>query len=181
MSERKYKAGFYRARGVAGSEQYGTASGGGEQISLDVDVQYEGRAVRLTTILSFNGGALPISIERLKAMGWDGSNELRGVDRQEFDVEIKYEIPPGKNEEKMVVEVKTGQRFKFKEPMSDQQKRGFMSNLSKTAQQLEQANGQPRPQQQQGDMSGANFPFGQNQQPSSQGGGSPPQQGNYKL
>lgn len=146
MSERKYQAGFYKGRGVAGSEQHGYSRDGGGQISIDVDVQISDQEVaRLTTILAFAGKGGPISIDRLKALGWDGSNELRGIDTLEPDVEIKYEIPPGKTEEVMRVEIKTagGGRFTFKKPMSEPEKRGFMANLSKQASQL--GNGQAPP------------------------------------
>lgn len=168
------KAGYYKGRGVAGSEQHGRASGGGEQISLELDVHLSDQETRrLTTILAFAGGALPYSIDRLKALGWDGSNELRGIDKNEVDVEIKYEANPQKPGEApaMKVEIKTnGGRFAFKTPMSDQEKRGFMANLSKQAAQLSQ--GQPPSQNgPPADASGTSFPHGANQ---------PPQQ-NYKL
>lgn len=135
---RKYQAGYYRGRGVAGSEQHGYANSGSEQISLDLDVQISDQeVVRLTTIMSFSGGAAEYSIERLKALGWDGSNELRGIDQNEVDVEIKYEVPPGRSEEVMRVEIKTGGgRFTFKKPMADAEKRGFMAQLSRQAAQL---------------------------------------------
>lgn len=138
MSERKYQAGFYKAHGIEGSEQQGYAEGGGEQISVELDVQLSDQEiVRLTSILSFNGKAAPISIERLKALGWDGSDVLRGINKNEVEVEIKYRIPPGKTEERMEVEIKTnGGRFSFKKPMSEPEKRGFMANLSKQAAQL---------------------------------------------
>lgn len=183
MSDRRYKAGFYRARGVAGTEQHGYAQGGGEQVSLELDVQISDQnVVRLTTILAFAGGAGPISIERLKALGWDGSNELRGIDRNEVEVEIKYEIPPGKTEEQMRVEIKTGGRFAFKKPMNDQEKRGFMAALSKQAAQLDAANGQRPPAQ--ANERGAEFPYGANAPP--QGapqsqGQAPPGQAPYRL
>lgn len=140
------KAGFYKARGVAGTEQYGYASGGGEQLSLELDVQISDQeSVRLTTILAFAGKAMQYSIERLKALGWDGSNELRGIDRNEVDVQVKYELNPQKPNEppQMRVEIKTnGGRFAFKQPMGEPEKRGFLANLAKEAKQLE-AGGPP--------------------------------------
>lgn len=168
MSERKYQAGYYRGRGVAGSEQHGYANSGGEQISVDLEVQISDQeVVRLTTILAFAGKAGAYSIERLKALGWDGSNELRGIDRNEVDVEIKYEIPPGKTDEVMRVEIKTGDgRFKFAKPMGDAEKRGFMAALSKQAAQLgggsAPTNGaRPRQPGPPGDDAGS-FPYGAN-------------------
>ncbi len=165
MSERKYQAGFYRARGVLGSEQHGTSeSSGGEQISIALDVAISDQeTARLTTILSFAGGAMAVSIERLKALGWDGSNELRGIDRNEVDVEIRYRTPPGKTEERMEVEIKTnGGRFAFKKPMSEPEKRGFMAKLSAAAKQLDAGGGQQQTQQRPPDASGTSFPHGAN-------------------
>jgi hypothetical protein len=134
------KAGYYKARGVEGTEQHGYAASGGEQISIELDVHLSDQETRrLTTILAFAGKAAPISIERLKALGWDGSNELRGIGRNEVDVEVKYESNPQKPEAgpQMRVEIKTeGGRFTFKKPMSEPEKRGFMVNLSKQAAQL---------------------------------------------
>lgn len=134
------KAGYYKARGIPGTEQHGYASGGGEQISVELDVYISDQETRrLTTILAFAGKAAPISIDRLKALGWDGSGELKGIGANEVEVEIKYETNPAKPEEgpKMKVEVKTdGGRFSFKKPMSEPEKRGFMANLSKQAAQL---------------------------------------------
>lgn len=183
MSERRYQAGFYKARGVEGSEQHGYASNGGEQIAVDLDVHISDQeTVRLATVLSFAGNAVQYSIERLKALGWDGSNELRGIGRNEVDVEIKYEIPPGKSAEVMKVEIKTNGagRFAFKKPMSDMEKRGFMSNLSNLAKQYENgtapAQAQRPPAQQQ--AGGQGYPSTWDDKP-----GAPPAQQTqpYKL
>lgn len=189
MSERRYQAGIYRGRGVEGSEQHGFAQNGGEQIAVDLYVQISDQETpRLTTVLSFAGNAVQYSIERLKALGWDGSNELRGIGRNEVDVEIKYEIPPGKNAEVMKIEIKTNGagRFAFRKPMSDMEKRGFMTNLSNLAKQYEncaapapaQAQAQRPPMQQQAQQ-GQGYPpsWDENNR------GAPPAQGTqpYKL
>lgn len=141
MTTMDIKAGYYKARGVAGTEQFGYASGGGEQISLELDVQISDQETqRLTTILPFSGKAMQYSIERLKVLGWDGSNELRGIDRNEVDVEVKYEVNPQKPEAgpQLKVEVKTtGGRFAFRQPMGEPEKRGFMSKLAQEAKRLE--------------------------------------------
>lgn len=166
----KLAAGYYKGRAVKDSAQYGYAKEGGEQISIELQLDV-GQTV--TTILSFSGGAIPYSIERLKALGWDGSNELNGIERNEVDVQIKYELKPGTNDEQMRAEIKTtGGRFSFKTPMNDQQRRGFMANLANTAKQYEQGAGQQQTQQRQPDASGTNFPHGAN---------APPQTQPYKL
>lgn len=166
MNHMDIRPGYYKARGVAGTDQFGYASGGGEQISLELDVQLSDQETRrLTTILAFAGKAQEYSIERLKALGWDGSNSLNGIDRNEVDVEVKYEANPQKPQDppQMRVEIKTnGGRFTFKKPMAEPEKRGFLSNLSKVAAQLgatTPANGSPAPR---------------NAMPPAQGGGYPP-------
>lgn len=172
--------GFFKARGIEGSAQHGYANNGSEQIAIDLKLE-NGRTV--TTILSFSGGAVPYSIERLKALGWDGSNELRGIDRNEVEVEIKYSVPPGKTEERMEVEIKTaGGRFTFKKPMSDMEKRGFMTNLSNLAKQYESGNApaqaqRPPAQQQAQQSQGYPSSWDENNR------GAPPAQGTqpYKL
>jgi len=176
MSERRYQPGYYRARAIAGAAQHGYAGTGGEQISIDLDVQIsEQQWVRLTSYLSFSGNAGPISIERLVALGWDGSNDtaMVGIDKNEVDVEIKYRTPPGKTEESMDVEIKTG-RAKMSKPMGDPEKRGFMANLAKEAARIS-AGAPPSPRPAPGpaaDASGTNFPHGAN---------APPAQQQYKL
>jgi len=131
---RRYAEGYYKARGIAGSEQFGYAKEGGEQVSVGLEVKIsEKQTVQLSTIMSFSGGAVPYSIERLKALGWTGGDTLEGIDANEVTVQLFYETPPGKSQEQLKVEIKTngGSRFSFARPMDDQQKRGFMTNLSK--------------------------------------------------
>jgi hypothetical protein len=137
MNFDEMQVGFYKARGVEGSEQFGHSNEGGEQISVELDVQVSDQeVVRCTTILAFSGKAAPISIERLKALGWDGSNELRGIGRNEVDVEVKLDTYNGKTSKKVEIKTNGGGRFSFKKPMADQEKRGFMASLSKQASQL---------------------------------------------
>jgi hypothetical protein len=136
MSE-DIKAGYYKARGIAGTEQHGHAANGSEQIALELDVALSDQETRrLTTILSFGGKAASYSIERLKALGWDGSDQLRGIDKNEVEVEIKYEEYQGKVSMRVEIKYGDGGRFAFKKPMSEPEKRGFMSALSKQAAQL---------------------------------------------
>lgn len=136
MSERIQ--GFFKARGVAGSDQHGNASTGSDQIAVDLDVRISDTETRrMTTVLSFGGKASPYSIERLVALGWDMSDAIpmRGLDTNEVDVEIRWERSPSTGEEYQRVEIKTASnRFAFKAPMTDQQKRGFMSRLAVEAQ-----------------------------------------------
>lgn len=129
MSE-KLAAGVYKGRGVEGSAQHGHSKQGTEQVAIDIDLPEAGRQV--TTFLFFSDNAAPYALERLRALGWDGSDDDRfpGISLNEVDVQIKYEMYEGK--EQMKVDIVTGGgRVVLKNTMSDQEKRGFMSRISR--------------------------------------------------
>lgn len=121
MSE--IQAGFYKGRGVVGSAQLTKAMNGGEQVELELQLAGIDRRVR--TKLSFAGKAGPISLERLRALGWKGGSDTSfpGIDTHEVDVEIRYEEWNGKQQ--MRVEIKTF----APEPMNDKEAGGFMAKL----------------------------------------------------
>lgn len=128
------QAGYYKGRGVAGSEQFGLSKSGNEQVSLELELLDLGR--RVTTILSFGGKGMGPSVERLKALGWDGNpNGLAGIDRNEVQVEIKYEEYEGKVRMRAEIKTRDG-KFSFQSPMAEQQKRGFLAELSRVAAQV---------------------------------------------
>ena len=125
MSE-KIPAGIYKARGVEGSVQYGKTANGIEQVAVDVELLDAGRTV--TTFLFFSEAAKPYSIDRLKALGWNGDAPITGIGRNEAQVRISYEEYKG--EEKMKVEVLTGGgRVSLREQLSPQEQRGFFAML----------------------------------------------------
>lgn len=159
MSEQMIPAGFYRARAVAGSEQHGTTSNGFDQVAFDVvltDGEYAG--LRLTTFLVFSDASSKYSLDRLKACGWSGGNDLGGIDRNEVTVQVKYEQYQGKQQLK--VEIQTGGgRVELKNPMSEAQKRGFYAKLNE----LDRLNGNApaqaqRPPMQQQTQQGQGYP-----------------------
>ncbi len=126
--------GQYKARGVEGSEQEG-AGAKGEQVAIDlVLVDLNGRTV--TTILHFSPDATRYSIDRLKALGWDGGDSFTGISKNEVPVLITYEEYQGKT--RMKVEI-VASRFSFKVPLSDVEKRGFRARLKQIAAQQESA------------------------------------------
>ena len=135
MSSEKIPAGTYKGRGVAGSAQMGMTSTGTDQVAIDLEIPALGRV--LTTFLFFSDGAKPYSIDRLLALGWDGSDDpsFVGIDANEVDVVVKYEDYKG--EQKMKVEILTGGGGKvtLKDQMSETQKRGFMTALKTAAKQ----------------------------------------------
>jgi hypothetical protein len=123
MGER-ISAGIYKGKGVAGSEQYGTTKNGHDQIVLDLDLTDIGE--RVSTFLVFSDAAAPYGIERLRALGWSGSDlsDLTGIDLNEVDVEVKYEDWQG--DMKMKVQILTGGgRVVLKQTMTDKDKRAF--------------------------------------------------------
>jgi len=137
MSNR-IEEGVYKGRGIEGSAQQGVTSNGTEQVALDIEIPALGRAV--TTFLYFSDNAAPYSLERLRALGWEGGDDpsFPGISKNEVDVSIKYENYQG--EDKLKVEIVTGGgRVVLKTPMSDQQRRGFMARLAK----LEKQSGVP--------------------------------------
>jgi len=121
------KAGVYKGRGIAGSEQYGISENGNDQIAIDLDLGEMGRA---STILNFSDAAAPYAVQRLRACGWKGNDltRLDGIDANEVDVQVKYEEYKG--EQKMRVEIMTGGgRVKFKQEMDDRAKRAFAARM----------------------------------------------------
>jgi hypothetical protein len=129
MSE-QIQAGTYKGRAVAGSAQYGHTSNGNEQIALDLSVPALGRT--LTTFLYFSDAAAPWSLERLKACGWAGDNvtDLAGIDKNEIDIQVKYEEWNG--QPKLRVEILTGSggKVQLADQMDDKTKRAFGARMS---------------------------------------------------
>lgn len=136
------QVGRYRGRGIQSSLQYGHSSNGGEQVAINLKLD-TGEVV--TTRLSFSGQAEPYSIERLKALGWDGSADFAGCDHSEVDVGITTEEYNGK--EQFVVQILTN-GFAFKTPMNAAQKQAFGARLAKLSTSCSQQKTQEQPKQQ---------------------------------
>jgi len=135
----RIQPGIYKGRGIAGSEQYGHTSKGNPQIAIDLATN----AGRLTTFLYFSDEAAPFSIERLRALGWEGDDlsSLVGIDRHEVDVSVKYDVYQGKQQ--MKVEILSGGRFVMQQQMDDQAKRQFGASFKALASSMRV--GAPRP------------------------------------
>lgn len=121
-------AGYYKGRVVADSAQYGVTTNGNDQIVLDIDVPKLGR--QFSTFLVFSDNGAQYEIERLRACGWAGDDilHLTGVDKNEVDVQIAYEVYNGKRQ--MKVRIATGGgRFKLEATMDDKQKRAFAARM----------------------------------------------------
>lgn len=117
--------GIYRARGIEGSDQYGTATTGTEQVSVDLELIEIGATV--TTILSFSDAATPYSSDRLRALGWEGGASFAGISKNEVNVQISYEEYDGKTRLKAEIQAS---RFSFARPMDDAQKRAFFARIT---------------------------------------------------
>lgn len=65
------------------------------------------------TFLPLTQRAIPFSIERLRALGWKGTDirDLAGIDQADVDVDVAYEDFQG--EEQLRVEILTGAGFSF--------------------------------------------------------------------
>lgn len=86
--------GKYKARAVAGSAVYGTTSAGHDQLTIEMNIPSLGRNV--FTYLYFSEKAKPYALARLKALGWDGGPGMETIDKNEVDLQIKYEMWEGK-------------------------------------------------------------------------------------
>jgi hypothetical protein len=128
---RRIPAGRYRGRGIAGSEQYGTTRNGNDQIVIDLDLLDIGE--RTSTFLVFSNDSAPYSIDRLRALGWSTNDltNLAGIDRNEVDVEVKYEMYQG--EEKMKVQILTGGGVVLKDKLDDKGKKAFAARYKDLA------------------------------------------------
>lgn len=122
--------GMYEARGIEGSEQLGTAETGTEQVVIDLELVDLKRQV--STILPFTEGAMPYSLKRLRALGWEGGDSFEGINKNVVKAVVKYETYNGKR--RMKVDIYTGQgRVVLKNTMNDQEKRGFFARLNEFA------------------------------------------------
>lgn len=127
----RIEAGIYRARALSGSAQTGHTSNGNEQIVLTLDLLDIGEQV--SAFIVFTDKSAPYSMERLRALGWKGTDltNLDGIDSNEVNVEVKYEMYQGT--EKMKVEIRTGGGVVLKDKMDDKGKRAFAAKYAALA------------------------------------------------
>jgi len=116
-------AGTYRARAVAGKEQYGQTKNGTDQVVLEMDLPDLGQTV--SVFLYFSDAAAPHSIKRLRLAGWTGDDlsNLEGLGSRECDVVVKYEDYKG--EQKMKVEIMSGGTVVLENKLDDKSKKAF--------------------------------------------------------
>lgn len=116
-------AGSYRAKAVAGSEQYGQTKNGNDQIVLTMELPDIGEQV--SVFLYFSDAAAPHSIKRLRRAGWSGDDlsNLVGLGSTECSVSIKYEDYQG--EQKMKAEIESGGTIVLETTLDDKAKKAF--------------------------------------------------------
>ena len=127
--------GYYDAMAVEGSEVYGESEGGNEQVAIELRLIDLNRTV--ISILNFSDKAAPYSLERLKALGWEGGDSLVGIGKNKVQVRAKREYwndrETGEAKTAMKYEIQSGGRFAFAKPMDEQKKRGFFAKLNDLA------------------------------------------------
>jgi hypothetical protein len=124
--------GIYKGRGVEGSEQYGEKNGNLELI-VDVVVQVPADGAKpahtrsLSTAHYMTQAAAQYVFERLRALGWEGNDirDLRGISKNEIDVQVKTEDYQGKPVTKVEI-LSGGGRFKSATPVD---KNAFAAKL----------------------------------------------------
>lgn len=148
--------GYYEAQAVGETEphvQYGTSKNGNEQIAIELKLLDLSRDV--FTVLNFSDAAAPFALERLRALGWEGGDDMRGITKNKVQVRAKwdhYTDDAGVAKRTMKFEITTGSRFSFSKPMDDQQKRGFFARLNQLANQA------PAPKNNQGGAQAGGYP-----------------------
>lgn len=113
------KAGVYRGRLVAGSEQYGESTNGNLELIVDADLEMDDGSVRrVSTPLYLSAAAAPYSIDRLRAAGWEGNDirDLTGIDKNEVDFEVRHEEYNGEMKTKVQI-MSGGGRFQSANPV----------------------------------------------------------------
>lgn len=163
MNEQRIPGGVHKGRAIAGSEQYGTSSGGHDQIVVDLSLTELGEQV--STFLIFSDASAPYSIQRLRACGWQGDDlsNLAGIDANDVDVEVRYEMYDSKQQ--MRVQILTGGgRVVLDKPLDDQGKRAFAAKFKGLAV-ASRAPASPNAK-----ASAADFPFGANEPKQKAGG-----------
>lgn len=115
--------GTYRAKAVAGSEQYGTTSNDHDQIVIDFELIDVGQKV--SVFLVFSEKAAPYSIKRLRAAGWTGDDlsNLVGLGSRECEVRVFHEDYQGQT--KMKTEIVAGGTVTLKTQLDEKGKKAF--------------------------------------------------------
>lgn len=123
-------AGIHLCHGVAGSVQEGVSSQGTDFLAIKLRLDDLGEEV--TTFLYFTEKTESWSLDRLKALGWDGKGDgnYNGIDSKQAECSVRFEQYNGK--ETMKVDIMTNSGVKVT-PMEEKAKAGFRARLQKLA------------------------------------------------
>ncbi len=114
------KTGIFRGKAVLESVQYGDTSNGHPQIAINMRMRVDdkGEMQDATTFLIFSQESAPYSFERLRRLGWEGSDltNLKGIDKNEVDVRVWQDTYDGKPQIKC--EIGTGGTVTLSKPTS---------------------------------------------------------------
>lgn len=100
------------AWGRSGGKDGGT---GNAQLGIVVNVQQPGGTKREGVVyLTFTEDAVEFSMQRLRQMGWQGTDlrDLKGIDRNYFDIDVSYERFDGEDRLRLEVLVPAKPRHK---------------------------------------------------------------------
>lgn len=125
------RLGRFKARGIIGSEQYGT-SGQNKTLTITIDLAVPALGQNVGTYLYFSPASASFSLERLQLMGWRGKDirDLTGIDANEVEIDITEEEYGGKK--RMKVEISTGGKASPGESLSkDDFAAGFNGIIAK--------------------------------------------------
>lgn len=123
------QAGFYKAKAVAGGVAIGVTDKGKEYVQVELAVPDLNR--QLSARLYFSGDAIPYSLEKLRAAGWDGRTmaDLSSVGSKECTIEIKFEEYNGKQQMKVDIKSGGGGALPIVGKMTETQLRAFAARI----------------------------------------------------
>jgi len=130
MSNERIPSGIHLCHGVAGSVQEGVSNQGTDFLAIKLRLDDLGEEV--TTFLYFTEKTESWSLDRLKALGWDGKGDgsYSGIDSKEAECSVRYEDYNGK--QTMKVDIMTNSGVKVT-PMAESGKSAFRARLQKLA------------------------------------------------
>jgi hypothetical protein len=98
------RLGRFKARAIAGSEQYGV-SGRKETLTITIDLAVPALGQNVGTYLYFSQDSAAYSFERLRQLGWVGKDirDLKGIESNEVEIDISEEEYQGKKRFKVEI------------------------------------------------------------------------------
>lgn|GEM_PF-2139817 len=130
----QFPAGSYDAV-CTGEVQYGYSSGGNDQVGINLEIHGpEGfESFHCTAILYFSPDAKQMSIDKLKACGWNGSGDIAPqIQGKPCRVGVSYKEHEGKLQMKVNI-YDRAPGIKFNNVMDERKKSQFLASLASSA------------------------------------------------